>query len=284
MMGSSSPTLSLELKSRLLLGRRPASSLWNGGGWSNGIGYHVLSKSISVDHLEAGGGGSPNHLRFGEVAAGHNMNYVADATFAHIRVGGQPETHPPLALTMTEPVLNGYEDFFTHPLGPAGVGRYYRESGAAYRSPALPAGSCPLRVTWTEIPAAIWFDALTNGLGTPGQDGWMDTLENDRCGGGASGDIANGRRDVRIDLEVWDDLGTPSTADDMPRGVFEDPAGYNLPSSPIGRLYYKAVFVNEWDMATRMNTALDVTPFLDDVTITCLPPGGFRCLAWEPEA
>ncbi len=43
----------------------------------------------------------------------------------------------------------------------------------------------------------------------------------------------------------------------------------------------QAVFVNEWDAGTRTNYPLDVTPYLDDVTILYQEPGGPKILSYE---
>ena len=112
--------------------------------------------------------------------------------------------------------------------------------------------------------------------------------ENDQFGaGGVPG--PNGRRDVHIGMEVWDDMGTASAADDVnllgPGNRFDDPTGRNaIPAlrTTTSRLYYKAVFVNEWDdAATRPTYPLDVTPFLDDVTVTYAGPSGPRVMGWS---
>ena len=253
------------IRSRLILGRVPASP--NGGGWNYGFGLYV--RTLGVNHVEPGGGATPNHLRFGEIASENNMNYVADATFANVRAGSATFNPSHLA-------------YFTSPSSPAVLGRYYKEDGARFVSSKLPAGIRPLRVTWTEIPCALWFDADNDGWAGDPVNGY--TARNDQFGAGGTPGL-NGLCDVRIDLEVWDDMGTVTAADDvnlMGTGRrFSDPAGTHPVPKPTGRLYYKAVFVNEWDAATRANFPLDVTPFLDDVTVTYVLPGGPAVLAWE---
>ncbi len=267
--------------SRLVLGGA-AASYAGGGGLVGGIGR--IQDPLTAVHVSSTGT-EPNHLRFGAVAGEHYLNYVADATFADVQTGG-------LSVSNDEasglPVLDAYESAFKG-LGPARVGRYYKEGdylgdGAVYVSPPLPRLRFR-RVTWTEIPADLWFDEKFNGTSSTGSDGWLDTLANDRFGaGGVPG--PNGLRDVRVDLRVWDDMGTPSQADDVEVASFSDGGGPNLlpaPRAPGSRFYYKAVFVNEWNAATRDNTPLDVTPFLDDVTFYRLPAGGVQVLDWIPE-
>jgi hypothetical protein len=252
-----------------VLGRAPGSALMtNGGGWNGDL--PALFGYLGALHAD----GSANHLRFGEVAAGCNMNYTADATFANVRAG-------------TGGTSAQCVQYFTGASGPAAYGRYYKEGdyltpGAVYTSPKLPAAiTRPVRITWTEIPCDLWLDGDLDGNN---QDGWPgydadgdgvidpgegirnDQFRSDRTPG------ANSLRDLRIDLEVWDDTGF--------RATFSDPAGPNLVPVPVGRLTYKAVFVNEWRDATRLNNPLDVTPFLDDVTILYTPAGGVRILAW----
>ncbi len=221
-----------------------------------GIGLRVYP--LSPTHED----GSPNHLRFGEISGENNMNYTADATFANVWTGDHLRDEEFIHLS-----LDDYEAGFLGASGPAARGRYLKEDGAKFLpSPLpLPAGLRAIRATWTEIPADLWFDE--------GGDGWLEALRNDRDG--------NGRRDVRIELEIWDDRGTVPPGDDVRVAAFTDPAGANAIPPLQGRLYYKALFVNEWDAATRANHPLDVTPYLDDVTLTFLHAGGPRILGWE---
>jgi hypothetical protein len=230
-------------------------------------GFGINRLGLEAAH----GDGTPNHLRFGEVAAEHNMNYVADATFANIRFGGRLLPHSEPAIN---PVLNAYAHFLAKGTSsPAILGRYLKESGAAYRAPTLPPETRPLKATWTEVPAKLWFGN--------DRDSWLGDSPDykpldDRDG--------NGLRDVRIDLELWQDAGTPGPGDDTRLAAFSRAGAANrIPAPGGGRIYYKAVFVNDWDLATRLNSPLDVTPFLDDVTLACAEPGGARLLAWGPE-
>jgi hypothetical protein len=270
-----------------VVGSRLASP--NGGGLTRGMGW--VRKAIDLTHQGVLAGLPPaedNHLRFGELASANNMNYTADATFANVRCGGQ------LRLCGSPPdwadVQGILTTHFTAPSGPGTTGRYYKEGdpvngrGALYSAAGLPgAPGRALRATWTEIPADLWFDGLSPS--TP--DGWLgDDLPgvaddfkplNDRFGPGGLGS-PDGKRDVRIRLEIWDDA-----APGAPRVVYEDAGGANRVPAPLpgGRLSYKAVFVNDWDATTRFNHPLDVTPFLDDVTFTMAFPGGIQVLGWE---
>jgi hypothetical protein len=254
----------------LILGRETASAT---GGWPFTFGQK--RKALTALHNQDPQ--DPNHLRFGEVAAEHNMNYVADATFGGVRVGGSL-----VPGSLWNAPFTTYETFFTGGTGPAALGRYLKEGGAAYVSPLLPAGGRPVQVAWTEIPADLWFDGDNDGGNA---DGWMGDASNghaprnDQFGpGGTAG--PDGKRDVRIDLELWE---TDGLGYDVKRASLQTPGfAHTLPSpAPGNRLYYKAVFVNDWDDATRLNNPLDVTPFLDDVTIATAEPGGGRILAWE---
>ncbi|MBI4229618.1 MAG: hypothetical protein HY608_02160 [Planctomycetes bacterium] len=246
-----------------------------GSGWANGLGMNT--NAIVMSHAD----GTPNHMRFGEIAAANNMNYVADATFANVQTGG---------LVMKDvgssPVLDGYKAQFATVAGggtPAAAGRYFKETGSAYRSALLPAGARPLRVTWTEIPADLWFD----GVSPDAADGWLGDPAtgylpgNDRFGpGGTPG--GDGLRDVRVKIEVWD---APPVGADVLLGTFQRAGDPNRIPVPKGRLYYKAVFVNDWSANIRLNYPLDETPFLDDVTVAYAAPAGSRgrFLSWEEE-
>jgi hypothetical protein len=259
--------------SRLFLGRSLASP--DGGGWNKRFG--TIRRAVANYHRDDLS--DPNHLRFGEVAASPNMNYVADATFAQVRTGGRwlPNAVP---FSTTQAVattfVNLCQGYFTGTSGPAVLGRYYKDTAAAYVSPPLPDAGRPVRATWTEIPCPLWFD----GVPPSTQDGWFgDDLPgsaddfkplNDRFGPGGLGP-PDGKRDVRIRLEIWDDA-----APGAPRVVYEDAGGANRVPAPLpgGTLSFRAMFVNDWDAATRLNHPLDVTPFLDDVTVTTQPGGG----------
>ena len=224
----------------MYLGRTLASTEPNGGGWNNGFGLvRNASKNTHED-------GSDNHLRFGEVAGAMNMNYAADATFANVQSGADRA-----------------DTFFVGAGSPGAQGRYHKGTGATYTSPGLPAGFRPLRATWTEIPADLWFDE--DGDGWAGDPAYGHASRNDRDG--------NGKRDVRIVLEIWDSLGR--------QAVFDDPAAANPVPPLVGPSFYRAVFVNEWDPATRANLPLDATAFLDDVTLLGVSGDGPEILAWE---
>jgi len=232
---------------------------------------------------------SGTDLRLGEVSAEHFLNYAPDATFASLRMGGRRVTGSDSndRLAAANAVMDLYESWFKSPSGPAGTGRYYKETGASCILPKLPSGVRPSRATWTEVPCTLWFDATDNDTGAAPPDGWMDPSgdptkhpENDRFGAGGSAG-ANFLRDVRVDLEVWDDLQTATSADDVRLASFSDPGGANAIPRSSGRVYARAVFVNEWNAATRANHPLDVTPFLDDVTFFLQPRGGASILAWE---
>lgn len=252
----------------VLLGRVPAASV--PVGIRNGFGGGYSRKALVMDHL--GDPADPNHLRFGEVAAAHNMNYVADATFANVRVGGRlvPNTPPDGAAR-----VSAYVGHFSGASSPAALGRYNKESGAAYVSPPLPSGVRFLRMSWTSILPELWFDRDGDGWLGDASDGHLPV--NDRYrpdpahpSQGAPG--SNGLRDVRIDLELWDA---------QRRASFNDPGGANTLPGLSGTLHYRARFVNEWDAHTRLNHPLDVTPFLDDVTLTYQRHGSLPILEWE---
>lgn len=222
---------------------------------------------------------SPNHLRFGEVAAENNMNYTADASFGNVRQGGTV-----LSTSVAyAPFIAGYEQALTGTSSPATFGRYLKEDGARFISPRMPDSlTRPLRVTWTEVSCDLWFDE--NNDGWLGDDPSVNASRNDRFGPGGVG-VPDGKRDVRVDLELWDDRGPAGPVGDVnllgPGARLTAPGASNRVPLPQGRLYYKAVFVNDWDATTRLNNPLDVTPFLDDVTVTYAPAGGCKVLCWE---
>lgn len=271
--------------SRLSIGK-PVPGLGpdaSGGAWNFGLGGNV--ETLKLRHVENAGATTPNHLRFGEVASCNNMNFSADATFAGIRAGVQqvPYLGPPPSYTVSSAwmtPINTYRNFLNSTSGPATLGRYLKEPGAWFQSPRLPEVLRPMRATWTEVPVDLWFDLNNNAWMGDASEAGGPGPRNDRFGpGGAPG--PDGKRDVRIALEVWDDMGTLPAYDDLRLGVFEDAGLPNRLGSPVGRLYYRAIFVNQWDLATRLNHPLDVSPFLDDVTITWMSASSPRILSWR---
>jgi hypothetical protein len=242
--------------SRVILGRSAAGP---GGAWNYGNGN--WRRALVANH----GDGTPNHLRFGEIAGGVNMNYMADATFANLCVGGHLVPNDISVLSAVTNAANPWMDTGS----PGVLGRYLKEDGAAYLSVPLPQGLRPLRATWTEIPAELWFDTNNDGwLGDPG----AYLPRNDLCSAGVDG--PNGLRDVRIDLAILDAGGGSL-------GRFRDAGGPNRPLATSGAVSYKALFVNEWSPFWRTNFPLDVTPFLDDVTLYCQKASGPVFLGWE---
>ena len=93
-----------------------------GGNWQ----LMVFCKNLRL-HQD----GSSNHIRFGEIAACHTMNYTADATFANVSYSTEPE--------------NIGIHYYLGEWGncPGVLGRHFKEPRAAYVSSPLPLGFRP---------------------------------------------------------------------------------------------------------------------------------------------